>query len=344
MDVKDDNPSPKGVAPLFNRSILILTPQRALKFTAVSAERHYVWLTALSFLAHSSQAIPEITTQPQPAPKPVPDFNDPPPPPQSKARRPGIRDSIRLTKSRGNFAKPPSIPPPIPSAPSSSIGEVSTQRSAETFPSLPAGHHRRDSSYDIAEAPHIPRFHDRNFQERGALEKANNVTVHGRKRSNTGGHVPPPLSFRGFSGPAGGAGYSHTTTNSVAGASVGTAGSSDIYQSQPSSNATWALSTTASQRTSEASSRPSNFFDAIGTVRMEAFISPLSYPRLDDYPDEQDEFRNYARRRSKELRRRNSRNRNRNRDSYNSRTTRTTDDWSRTDDDFFSRDDPFRGF
>ncbi|MBE3042012.1 hypothetical protein IMZ48_05405 [Candidatus Bathyarchaeota archaeon] len=345
LDVKDDNPSPKGVAPLFNRSILILTPQRALKFTAISAERHYVWLTALSFLAHSSQAIPEITTQPAPKLAPVPDFHEPPPP--SKARRPGIRDSIRITKSRGNFARPPSVPPPIPSAPSSSIGEVSvstqrTQRTPEPFPPLPASHHRRDSSYSIAEAPHVPRFQDRGFQEKGGQERANNGILHGRKRSNTGGHIPPPLSFRGFSGPAGASGLSHTTTNSVAGASVGTAGSSDIYQSQPSSYATWALSTTASQRTSEASSRPSNFFDAIGTMRMEAFITPLSYPRLDDHPDEQDEFRNLARRRSKELRRRSSRHRNR--DSYNSRTTRTTDDWSRTDDDFFAREDPFRGF
>lgn len=51
LDVKDDNPAPKGMTPVFNRSILILTPQRALKFTASSSERHYVWLTALSFLS-----------------------------------------------------------------------------------------------------------------------------------------------------------------------------------------------------------------------------------------------------------------------------------------------------
>ncbi|SPN97402.1 related to nuclear migration protein ami1 [Cephalotrichum gorgonifer] len=349
LDVKDDNASPKGVPPLFNRSILILTPQRALKFTAVSAERHYVWLTALSFLAHSSQAIPDISVV-QP-PKPVPDFE----PPRAKTRRPGIRDSIRLTKSKGNYGKPTSTLPPIPNVLSAPIADIPTLRAGEEpFPALPsgAGHHRRESSHDPAQPPVIPRFHERHFQERGAQERANNVMVHGRKRSNTGGHVPPPLSFRGFSGPAGGQGYSHTTNNSVAGASVGTAGSSDIYQqsqqSGPSSSAAWALSTTASVRTSEASSRPSpsNFFDAIGTVRMEAFITPLAHPRLDDYPDEHDEFRNFARRRSKELRRRNSRNRNR--DSYTSRATRTTerttDEWSRTDDDFFARDDPFRGF
>ncbi|KFY08583.1 hypothetical protein V492_06101, partial [Pseudogymnoascus sp. VKM F-4246] len=51
LDVKDDNAAPKGVNNIFNRSILILTPARALKFTATSRERHYIWLTALSFLA-----------------------------------------------------------------------------------------------------------------------------------------------------------------------------------------------------------------------------------------------------------------------------------------------------
>jgi Meiotic cell cortex C-terminal pleckstrin homology len=53
LDVLDDNPPPKGSGPLFNRSILILTPERPLKFTALSLERHNIWLAALSFLAHS---------------------------------------------------------------------------------------------------------------------------------------------------------------------------------------------------------------------------------------------------------------------------------------------------
>ncbi|KAI4123221.1 MAG: hypothetical protein LQ347_006243, partial [Umbilicaria vellea] len=43
LDVKDDSPLPKNASPqsMFARSILILTPQRALKFTATSHERHY---------------------------------------------------------------------------------------------------------------------------------------------------------------------------------------------------------------------------------------------------------------------------------------------------------------
>jgi hypothetical protein len=81
-----------------------------------------------------------------------------------------------------------------------------------------------------------------------------------------------------------------------------------------------------------------NFFDAIGTVRMEAFISPLAFPHLDESPREQDETRYVARRRSKELRRRASRSRHR--DSYNSRGTRGTDDL----DEWYAREDPFKGF
>jgi hypothetical protein len=328
LDVKDDNPPPKGAGPLFNRSILILTPQRALKFTATNPERHYIWLTALSFLAHSNQAIPETLVIPQPMPKPQLDQYELPKP----KRRP-IRDSIRLTKSKTAVIKsdpitaesshmdsaPPSIPtyrPPMP----------------DVY-SLPA--HAREVSRDAAEPPAIPRFVDR----------VNHTAVHGRKRSNTGGHVPPPLSFRGFSGPAGSSGY-HASTNSTAGNSIGTAGSSDIYSNTGASAitglsaVTWA---TGSMRTSEASSRPSgpvmnNFFDAIGTVRMEAFISPMSFSQFDETPYEHEDFRRVTHRRSKELRRRASRSRRR--DSYQSKSTRATDE----PDEWYSRDDPFRGF
>ncbi|KAK4444841.1 hypothetical protein QBC34DRAFT_384890 [Podospora aff. communis PSN243] len=336
LDVKDDNPAPKGAGPLFNRSILILTPQRALKFTATNADRHYVWLTSLSFLAHSHQAIPDNLMPPPPPPKPLPEQYDLP---KAKVRRP-IRDSIRLTKSKAPVIKsdPPmsvassitdSAPPSIPNYGRSAMPELPEHYSEQT--------HTRDLSRDTAEPPAIPRFHDR----------ANQAVVHGRKRSNTGGHVPPPLSFRGFSGPVSNNSYHHAATNSTAGNSIGTAGSSDLYSSNGggssvvgSSAVTWA---TGSVRTSEASSRPSgpvmnNFFDAIGTVRMEAFISPLAFSRFEDTPYEQDEVRRIARRRSKELRRRASRSRQR--DSYQSKGTRGTDDL----DEWFLRDDPFRGF
>lgn len=337
LDVKDDNPPPKGASTIFNRSILILTPQRALKFTAASPERHYLWLTALSFLAHSSQAVPENIGAPQPQVKKqqhqvLPEFEAPP----AKIRKPGIRDSIRLAKGRSSANKmgPPSVPS-IPSAPSSRMGDVASYRLA---PSSATGsvNHNRDDSREAAVPPMIPRFSERAGQ--ASSQGQGQSQTHVRKRSNTGSHVPPPISFRGFSGPAGSPSMNDGTNST----SIGTPASSDMYQSQASSNTTWG----GSQRTSEASSRPGNFFDAIGTVRMEAFISPLAFSQMNDNPPEE-EYRRAVRRRSKEMRRRSSRSRNR--DSYSKRgVSRGIDDYysgSRTagEEDYF-RDDPFRGF
>ncbi|OBT50941.1 hypothetical protein VE04_09653 [Pseudogymnoascus sp. 24MN13] len=98
LDVKDDNAAPKSVNNLFNRSILILTPARALKFTATSRERHYIWLTALSFLAHSSQAIPEVMA---PHPPPIESGNfDILRQNGARLQKQPIRDSIRVAKGR----------------------------------------------------------------------------------------------------------------------------------------------------------------------------------------------------------------------------------------------------
>lgn len=341
LDVKDDNPAPKGAGQLFNRSILILTPQRALKFTATSSERHYLWLTSLSFLAHSTQAVPEVLSPvpPQQLLKPTsaPAYEAP----VTRTKKPTIRDSIRLAKR-----KHPTLTKPEPMPVSSEQLEDELMFKPEDLSTL---NHARDLSREVAEPPFIPRYHERSSER--VHERANQVVLHGRKRSNTGGHIPPPLSFRGFSGPAGGPGSYHTATDSIAGNSMGTAENSDMYAVGSSSTghaaSTWGMSTNGSVRTSEASSRPgNNFFEAIGTVRMEAFISPLAFPRVEEYPEEQDEVRYRARRRSKEVRRRRSRSRHR--DSYNSRTTRGTDEWyaasSMREEEDHVRDDPFKGF
>ncbi|KAK8044302.1 hypothetical protein PG993_004326 [Apiospora rasikravindrae] len=339
LDVKDDNPAPKGAGQLFNRSILILTPQRALKFTATSSERHYLWLTSLSFLAHSSQAVPESLSPapPQPLLKPTsaPAYE----PPVTRTKKATIRDSIRITKG-----KHPELARPVPLPVSSEQVEDELMFKPEALRTL---NHARDLSMDVAEPPFIPRYNERSSER--VHERANQVVLHGRKRSNTGGHIPPPLSFRGFSGPTGGPGSYHTASDSNAGHSVGTADNSDMYAvtSHTGNSSQWGMSTNGSVRTSEASSRPgNNFFEAIGTVRMEAFISPLAFPRVQEYPEEQNDMQYRARRRSKEVRRRRSRSRHR--DSFNSRTTRGTDDWyaassTRGEQDYF-RDDPFKGF
>lgn len=340
LDVKDDNPTPKGGQPLFSRSILILTPARALKFTAINAERHYVWLTALSFLAHSSQAVPEIVPAPLPIPKlAIPDF-EVTRQGNTRFRKNGIRDSIRVAKGKTSVARSG------PTSVNSQRGNNSI-REAESFYSARVGP-------EPADPPTVPRFTERGYSDKGYAPVA-----HSRKRSNTGPRVPPPLSFRGFSGPVPTTSY-HAPTSSTAGMSVGTTGSSDIYQSQGSSSMAgytgMSASGRSSIRTSDASGRPgavvNNFFDAVGTMRMEAFISPMAFSGFGDYPDEQDEIDvvGMHRRRSKERRR--QRSRSRNRSSYYSGRSRPSDDWyggSKTagEEEYNQYDgthDPFRGF
>ncbi|PHH72163.1 hypothetical protein CDD82_6141 [Ophiocordyceps australis] len=284
LDVKDDNAAPKVMPSVFNRSILILTPQRALKFTASSAERHYLWLTALSFLAHSSHAVPEVIAPPQlqlqekrPS---LPDFEAPKA--RSKFKKGGIRDSIRLAKGKANVYKNtlPSVMS-VTSAASSHLGDKNFG-AADAMPGFSPGHSREQSG-EAAEPPLIPRFSERNLR------------AHGRKRSNTAGYIAPPLSFRGFPG---GTGYG-APGSSAANTSVGTRDSFDFGPSQAAAaNGTWGTET-----------RRGNFFDAIGTVRMEAFISPLAYSPSDEGVEGFEEIRQTVRRRSKEVRRRESRKR-----------------------------------
>ncbi|KAJ4338836.1 hypothetical protein N0V95_007963 [Ascochyta clinopodiicola] len=224
LDVADNSPAPKNET-LFNRSILILTPARALKFTTMSRERHYLWLTALSFLAHSSAPMPDLGAMPQPPP--VEDL------PQraggATLRRSRVQDSVRLAKGRAN---------PV-------MQRYAAQN--EPMPSLPSLAGYEGPVTESASPPSIPRG-----------------PAHGRKRSSTGPGAPPPsIPFRSFS---------HQQVPSVY-----SNGSSDMYSSmQPPSVPSSVYNPTngvVSSRTSEASTSTRNhFFDAMGTVRMEAFI------------------------------------------------------------------------
>lgn len=226
LDVADNSPPPRNET-LFNRSILILTPARALKFTTVSRERHYLWLTALSFLAHSSAPMPDLGAMPQPPP--IEDL------PQRSGgatlRRSRVQDSVRLAKGKVN---------PV-------MQRYAAQN--EPMPSLPSLAGFDGSIAESASPPSIPRG-----------------PAHGRKRSSTGPGAPPPsVPFRSFS---------HQQVPSVY-----SNGSSDMYSSrQPPSVPSSVYNPTngiVSSRTSEASTSTRGqhqFFDAMGTVRMEAFI------------------------------------------------------------------------
>ncbi|KAJ9664828.1 hypothetical protein H2201_005049 [Coniosporium apollinis] len=234
LDVKDNTPSPKnsGIPPLFDRSILILTPARALKFTAISKERHYLWLTALSFLAHSSVSPPVLASLPVVVPQPPEDT--------SRSQAPTLR--------RGNFGNSGRIPTPKPSAPPLRQQYSSPAAPSRENPDTSLLNHAEPIP-DSAEPPVVPRY--------------GGGSLHGRKRSSTGPRLPPPpgSTFRSFS---------HTAVPSISTFSTG----SSNTPSNPSS----VYNSNLSGRTSEASSsnrRSQNFFDAVGLVRMDAFIEPM---------------------------------------------------------------------
>ena len=255
----------KGSGTCFNRSILILTPQRALKFTAFTQERHYIWLSALSFLSHSPNDIADLALTPSEIPF---EQSAPPPVPSRSNRRPTIRDSIRVAKGRNA----PALNSSMRAFTDSSIPRITETRQSSLnynsdFPVY------EDQNAEAAEGPTIPR-----------------TSLHSRKRSNTAPR-PPPTAFR-----------SHPSFPHYASSSRGSAGSSSLEQ-QPHPNISSSLvhnpppslssgmghpsitttgggvqSTRSSMsRGTSVSSGQQNqavnsYFDNLGTVRMEAFI------------------------------------------------------------------------
>lgn len=188
----------------------------------MSLERHFIWLTALSFLSHSAVSANELRSIP-----PTPHEEPASPPP---VRRNPIRDTIKATKSKPRLVagghRSFTTQPPVPEIP---------------LDTMEMG----DSAMDAADPPSVPRFSN-----------------HSRKRSNTAPRVAP-LSLRSFSSNA-------TMPTSTHSATTPMPNSMDLYNGPLSAGAP-----SFSRRTSVASgvsTNTGNFFEAVGTVRMEAFI------------------------------------------------------------------------
>ncbi|KAL8736905.1 MAG: hypothetical protein Q9181_002223 [Wetmoreana brouardii] len=232
LDIRDDTPMPKGadVRSLSDRSILILTAQRALKFTASSKERHYVWLTALSFLSQSTLGMEDLAAIP-----PVPRAE--PQPAHSQAgggARRSPRDSVRIAKSKER----PVMHPRHCTAPTADVASNPTIKGSTQDET-------NDSGSDAAEPPQIPR-----------------VSAHPRKRSNTGPRPGLHSAFNSFP-----VHRSSLSSHGVKNAAFVTRGFGSIKDG-PSST-TRQMSETA---TAQAEAVRNDFFDAVGTVRMEAFV------------------------------------------------------------------------
>ena len=268
LDVRDDTPLPKnhGIAEPFNRSILILTPARALKFTATSQERHYTWLTALSFLAHSPLLAPGLAALPPPPQEP----QDDPPPARGRnsttLKRGPIRDSVRVARDRARPIKTPKSDRQAAAAGTSPEVEFEAAFGRPPMPDLPAnfagvpigGPAAMGAAAAAlaavaapAEAPSVPRF-----------------ASHGRNRSLTGpsrfASVPSsvlPAALRSLA-------YKEVSSPAFSGSAVGAVSMpTAALPSLPSPT------TVGSGRTSVASTATrSNFLEAVGTIRMEAFI------------------------------------------------------------------------
>lgn len=265
LDVKDGNNGTKGIT-LFNRSILILTPTRALKFTATTKERHYIWLTALSFLADSQSAPGSISLAPVHTTSTQPTRLETSP--QMQRRKARIRDSIRVAKSK--------------SAVTSRSGVASTlAHQASEFAS------RENLSDDsiAADAPIVPRFSDRSASQFAVTNTVNSFRSHHRKRSNTGPLTLNKSTYRSFK-PSGN-GTHDISTSLVSPDEKNIYSYRARYPPLEPSQPAWANSlqlahnqhneqvfslSNVDPKTSTSTNRSSP--DAFGTVRMEAFINP----------------------------------------------------------------------
>ncbi|KAK6361439.1 hypothetical protein TWF730_005167 [Orbilia blumenaviensis] len=282
LDVKDETLPPKGVN-LFNRSILILTPARALKFTAGTQERHYIWLMALSFLAHSSQSPANGLTLPPALPFEYEQLAN-----RSETESKGKEKATAPSFMSGGESEFYDARPTFQN-PFSARGSFTTNHSyaySNAFSNPYSG--ASGSNGTIEDSYGVP---NRRTSRYGSIVSDDSIaeypTVrrHARKRSNTAyPRMPPPRNFASptFSGFSG----THRPSDSI---------NSDfncnipMYHGNRGDDRNSMISYQQSIRDG-AGSAAGNFFDAIpnnSTMRMEAFISAT--PKIGGY-DEDDDF------------------------------------------------------
>ncbi|KAL8666791.1 MAG: hypothetical protein Q9168_007409 [Polycauliona sp. 1 TL-2023] len=249
LDVQDDTPMPRngGMRSAFSRSILILTPQRALKFTAPSKERHYIWLSALSFLSHSTLGMEDLTAiAPVPQAEYQAHFSS-----GGGSERRSPRDSLRVAKGKDR----PALHGRVLTAPvvKGAGGNKSSKQMAEGL----AYDGANDSESEAAEAPQIPR-----------------MSAHGRKRSSTGPRPGLPSAFYSFPSNMGRPSSRNVQATAAQDGTISVTRGFPGSSSGPSSTTgtTTAIRAKPDAVTVEPERVRNDFFDAVGTVRMEAFV------------------------------------------------------------------------
>ncbi|KAF3197570.1 hypothetical protein TWF192_005013 [Orbilia oligospora] len=280
LDVKDESPPPKGVT-LFNRSILILTPARALKFTAGTQERHYIWLMALSFLAHSSQTPANGLTLPPALPFEYEQLAN-----RSETESKGKEKATAPSFVSGGESEFYDARPTFQN-PFSARGSFTTSHSYAHSNGYSNGYSNTYSNSngtieDIYGVPNRRNSRYGSIVSDDSVADYPTVRRHARKRSNTAyPRMPPPRNFTSptFSGFSG----NHRPSDSI---------NSDfncnipMYHGNQGNDRNSMISYQQSIRDG-AGSAAGNFFDAIpnnGTMRMEAFISAT--PKIGGYEDD----------------------------------------------------------
>ena len=244
LDVQDDSPMPKGAPGTahFGRSILVLTPQRALKFTATSIERHHVWMNALSFLAQDPTNLTETEQQPPTQATTVEEPYANQQMANASLHRSQINNSIRIAKGKNRF---------------SSRGKSVPSLVAESSPDQETSHLKIS---DGAEAPIVPR-----------------CSADIRNRLSTTSHYQP-YSVRS---------YANTTGPSLRYVYNNRGGSNNtepprnllrFWGGKPQRVLTDGNSLRYSGAVTNRSSyvEQENFFEAVGTMRMSAFVQDTS--------------------------------------------------------------------
>lgn len=143
----------------------------------MSRERHYTWLTALSFLAHSPLLAPGLANLPPPPEEPPLELQGQRSRSATLKRGGAIRDSVRIAKDRARPVKTPRS-----DHSQATIPEIEFQAAFGNAVPIPPIPGMPDIPAEaVAEPPNVPRF------------------AHGRKRSLTGPSRMPTSSIaRGF--------------------------------------------------------------------------------------------------------------------------------------------------
>ncbi|TQS37903.1 hypothetical protein Golomagni_01607 [Golovinomyces magnicellulatus] len=285
LDVKDENPPPKGIN-LFHRSILIHSSSRAFRFTAVTKESHNNWLKALTFLARSQLLHGHLSST----------INSASNKPQSEARHKNrIQDTIRIAKGRPNYVSKLSE---VSKKTSQSFNDVNHITSSETNCMIV-------DCDSPADAPIVPRFSERSvFNYPNTNITSSFLPLYHRRRSNTAPRNPssstnkmnnPVTKFNCASSSNLAISAAAQKNNDAYGYNSYLAPkiiipsnlNNQLYNSHPN------LSCNVNQKSpnsEDSCPEKFNFFDPIGTVRMQAFVSPsTSVLGSDETPKTEDD-------------------------------------------------------